>query len=165
MSKHILILGALCLTLSGCTGARGSLRFDQLDYPVSSSGYLYTPEAITEVVVVDQMYLSVNLWGIGWSLIPLNGKVDVSDLINYRISAAGGEGIINLSITTDNCGINYVWPLNMLPVWPGCVAVGIQGDIVRGVGLSDASEEIHTVDEVVEVLLAAVSEHGTGPSR
>lgn len=166
-NSKLLLLGALTCTLVGCSGARGALRFDELKYPVSSSGYLYTSDGGKRLETVAPMAFDVKVWGIGWSIIPLSGDVDVSDEINKQIVAVDGEGVVNLTVTTDNCGVNYVWPLNLLPIWPGCVAVEIQGTIVRRQRRAasipaEAQDRLLTLEEVDTRVRLAVASHVEG---
>lgn len=125
--------------LGACTGARGTVAFDTLRYPVSSSPFVYAPDgqpltigpALQAVGAIDD---AVRLWGIFYSWIPLSGTKDISELINAHIAAAGGEGVVNLALHVSNCGINYIPVLNWLPIYPGCTYVRVTGTIVRLVG-------------------------------
>lgn len=49
------------------------------------------------------------------------------------VTAAQGEAIINLSVTvSEGCALLNSFPvLNVLPIWPGCVPITIEGEIVR----------------------------------
>lgn len=126
----------LLIAFAACGGARGTVAFDTLKYPVSSSAFVYAPDGqpitlgpmLQPVGVLDE---DVRLWGILYSWIPLTGTKDVSELINARIAAAHGEGVINLALAVSNCGINYIPFLNWLPIYPGCTYVHITGQIVR----------------------------------
>ncbi|HEY3359193.1 MAG TPA: hypothetical protein VGQ83_38445 [Polyangia bacterium] len=138
MRKTIInILGvvALASVLGGCAGARGTLAFDQLKFPVSSSAFIYAPDerpvTVNELVRVGRVQWVERIWGIFWSWIPLSGVKDVSFPINAQIAAAGGEGVINLAIKAENCGMNYVPFINWLPIYPGCTYVTITGDVVK----------------------------------
>lgn len=132
MSKAIV----LALALAACSGARGTVAFDTLKYPVSSSSFVYGPggeiltlgPALQPVGIIDE---DVRLWGILYSIVPLSGTKDVSELINARVAQAHGEGVINLALAVSNCGINYIPILNWLPIYPGCTYVHITGQIVR----------------------------------
>lgn len=135
MNKLIPVLVAAALGLGACGGARGTLAFDGLKYPVSSSPFVYAPDgqpvtlgALAQVGYIDE---AVRLWGILYSWIPLSGTKDISDLINARIAAVGGEGVINLALHVSNCGINYIPFINWLPIYPGCTYVRVTGNIVK----------------------------------
>jgi len=125
----------LVLSATACAGARGSLSFDKLQYPVSSSAALYTTEerqvSGNQLEELGQIHVTERLWSTFWSAIPLHGTRDVSAPINTQIAQAGGEGAVGLSVTAANCGTNYVELLNWLPIYPGCVLVTVRGQIVR----------------------------------
>ena len=137
MNKLISII--VVTVLGACSGARGTLAFDTLKYPVSSSAFVYAPDgqpltigpALQAVGAIDE---PVRLWGIFYSWIPLSGTKDISELINARIAAAGGDGVVNLALHVSNCGINYIPFINWLPIYPGCTYVQVTGMIVRLVG-------------------------------
>jgi hypothetical protein len=117
--------------LGACAGSRRGVRFDQLRYPVSASAYLYAPASVTQLVKVDDFRAEARLWGIFYSLIPLGGDLDVSATINKLVAKAGGDGVVDLTVRAESCGINYVFPLTLLPVWPGCTLVRVEGSVVR----------------------------------
>ena len=129
------LLLAFSLVAAGCAGARGNVRFDSLEYPASMSGYLYGPDDRTlsplSLQVVSEFEHGGRMWGVLYSWVPLTRSLDVSDAINREIEQAGGEGVINLSVTTDGCAINYIPALSLLPIWPGCADVTVAGEIVR----------------------------------
>jgi hypothetical protein len=126
---------ALVAFLGGCAGGRGALAFDRLTYPVSSSPFIYGPDDRPynpgELQPVGKMVWVERIWGLWWSWIPLSGTVDVSAPINAQIARAGGDGIINLRVVSQSCGMNYVPVFNIVPLYPGCAYVTITGDIVR----------------------------------
>jgi hypothetical protein len=140
--NFVTILGVLALAafLGGCAGARGALAFDQLKYPVSSSPFIYGPDDRPlnpgEVQHVGKMVWVERVWGLWWSWIPLSGTIDVSAPINAQIARAGGDGIINLKVIAENCGMNYVPVFNMVPLYPGCTYVTITGDIVKAMEMA-----------------------------
>jgi hypothetical protein len=126
---------ALVAFLGGCAGGRGALAFDRLQFPVSSSPFIYGPDDRAynpgELQPVGKMVWVERIWGLWWSWIPLSGTVDVSAPINAQIQRAGGDGIINLKVVVENCGMNYVPVFNMVPLYPGCAYVTVTGDIVK----------------------------------
>ena len=135
MHKLSLSLFLFVAAASGCAGARGSLAFDRLSYPVSSSSFLYGPDeqlvAAGQLTTLTSFTLEKRIWGILWSFVPLSGAEDVSDEINERIAEAGGEGVTNLSVQVENCGMNYVPIINWLPIYPGCTLVHVTGVVVK----------------------------------
>jgi hypothetical protein len=134
--RKIIPLVVLIATVGACAGARGTVAFDHLKYPVSSSAFVYAPDGqpitvgpgLAPVGAIDE---DVRLWGIVYSWVPLTGTKDISELINARIAAAAGEGVINLALHVSNCGINYIPILNWLPIYPGCTYVRVTGTIVK----------------------------------
>jgi len=132
---QVVFLVALATAIGGCAGGRGALAFDTLQYPVSSSGVIYGPDDrpynIGELQVVGKMAWVERIWGLWWSWIPLTGTIDVSAPINAQIQRVNGDGIVNLNVKVENCGMNYIPVLNIIPFYPGCAFVTIMGDIVR----------------------------------
>jgi hypothetical protein len=123
------------LALSGCAGARGSVAFNKLEYPVSMSPYVEARSGRVlspdDIQVVGEVNYETKIWGMGYSLIPLSGEKDVSEPINQQVRAAKGDGVSQLSVAADFCSLNHVPVLNSLPVWPACVDVSIRGQIYR----------------------------------
>lgn len=129
------VLFAVALLLSACAGGRGDIRFDSLVYPASMSGYLndshqrvVSPKSLA---VVGEFKEEARLWGAVFSWVPVTKTVDVSNAMNREIAAAGGEGMINVKVTSDGCAMNYVPVMSLLPMWPGCADVTIEGQIVK----------------------------------
>jgi hypothetical protein len=130
----LLLVASLLLQL-GCAGGRGDVRFDSLRYPVSMSGYVYdqknralSPKSLD---VVAEFEHEARLWGMFFSWIPVNGDLDLSEPINRDVDAAGGEGVINLSVKSEGCAFNYIPGLSLLPFWPGCADVTVAGQVVK----------------------------------
>lgn len=125
----------LALLSLACAGGRGVVRFDSLGYPASMSGYVYgsngLPLSPNTLKVVGEFEREAKLWGMLFSWIPLTGRLDLSTPINQEIERAGGDGVINLTVRSQGCTLNYVPGLSLLPVWPGCAAVTVQGQIVK----------------------------------
>ena len=70
-------------------------------------------------------------WGVGYSYVPLSGKKDVSPAVNRQVQQAGGDGVVELHVTTRGCGWNYIPLLPILPIWPGCAVTTLSGKIVE----------------------------------
>jgi len=130
---------AICgvLLLAGCIGSRQDVRFSAVRVPMSLSGQLLddkgAPVSGDNLEVVGRLGASRRGWSIFWSLLPLR-RVDFSREINAQVAAAGGEGVVNLQITSgDGCtrSINQVPFAVLLPIFPGCTDVTISGEIVR----------------------------------
>lgn len=119
----------------GCAGGRTNLKFEQTTYPVSlsptvlgSDGEILMPE---EREVVGKVEIETKAWGLFWASVPLKPNNDVSDKMNEQVSAAGGQAVVNLRVTSRQCGLNHAWILSTVPLWPGCSKVFVQGDIIR----------------------------------
>jgi len=131
----VLLLAFFVAPLVGCAGGRGDVRFDALRYPASMSGYLHDAKgrAVSpkSLAVVGEFKEETRLWGTGFSWVPVTGAVDVSDSMNREIAAAGGEGMINVKVVSEGCMLNYVPVVSLLPMWPGCADVTVEGQIVK----------------------------------
>ncbi len=124
------------LALTGCVGARTSVVADHSRYPVSLSrglrdrgGSLVTPE---HRKIVGRFSASHTAWGMLYSAAKLTPTTDISDEVNTQVAAANGDAIIHLTIVTKACALDYfVFPFGILPFWPSCEFVDVNGDIVR----------------------------------
>lgn len=132
--SSIIVIWCLCL-LAGCAGGRGKITFDNLKYPASMSAFIYGDgnEMLSkgDLRVLDTFRYEKRFWGIFWSGIPLSSEKGIAEAINRKVEDAGGEGVINLAVTTSTCGINSLPLLSFLPVLPGCVNVKVEGEIVK----------------------------------
>ncbi len=127
------LLGLLCL--SGCAGATLSVAADRVTHPVSFSAGL--PDRNGNVYVLGhglvasgRLAFEAKRYSTFWSHYPRK-TIDLSQEIDREIKRLGGEGVVQLSVTTRGCGINVLMPLTMLPVWPGCQSVRVEGVVVR----------------------------------
>lgn len=132
---HILL--TLCISmLAGCAGARSVMTFDNLQYPASMSGLIYgsNDEVLSgeaDLAVVGNFKYEKMFWGIFYSQVPLSDGKDIVDALNREIATVGGEGVVNLSLTSTQCGINGLFLLTWLPIMPGCVDVVVECEIVK----------------------------------
>ena len=131
----LVLLALIALPLLGCAGGRGDVRFDSLEYPASMSGYLHdsrgravSPKSLE---VVGEFKEETRLWGMLFSWVPVTKTVDLSDEMNRDIAAANGEGMINVKVHSEGCVFNYIPVMSLLPIWPGCADVTIEGQIVK----------------------------------
>jgi hypothetical protein len=126
-----------CIHLAACAGARPKLHFDDVRYPLSMSQYLMDadgrlvePGMLRPIAVYSYEETG---WAIGYSQIQLS-QLDLSGSINQAVEAAGGEAIIQLQITAKNdpClnSNTLAFGLNMIPFYPGCSRVLVEGVIV-----------------------------------
>lgn len=133
-----LFLSLLCGT--GCAaGGHSQLTANQARYPISFSSYVRDADGAllhdgTTLHRVGQIDHEYSAYALAWGIAGLNTEEDISEIVNRAVEAAGGEAVVNLSVTAGSCGWNafvYWMPLYMVPAFPGCVNTRVQGDIVR----------------------------------
>lgn len=134
--RNYLVAISTTVMLTGCiTGGRTEVRFDNTAYPVSLSPAVYGSDgavlADTERTVVGELNVNLRAWSMVWGAVSLKRIRDVSEKINAQIQEANGQAVVNMKILARQCGGNYVVPLTMLPLYPGCTKIKITGDIVR----------------------------------
>jgi hypothetical protein len=133
-------LTALLLLLDGCISlSKGRLTFNELAYPGSISPYLYGPNS--ELVAKDRGLKVIKTfssekecWNEFYSLISFSGCKATESIaldINEAIRSAGGDGMVNITVTAWPHAIQYWHPLTLLPFWPSCTHVLVTGDIVK----------------------------------
>jgi len=130
------LLAMSMLVVTGCVGARTSVVAQHSRYPVSLSrglrdrdGALVPSERRT---VVGKFSASHTAWGLVYSAAKLTPTTDISDEVNAQVTALKGDAIVQLTIVTRACALDYfVFPFGILPFWPSCTFVDVQGDIVR----------------------------------
>lgn len=69
----------------------------------------------------------------GCTFLPLN-TVDFSEELNGQVADVDGEAVVNHIISTLPTGcqsLNLLQFTQILPVFPGCIDVKLEGDIVR----------------------------------
>jgi hypothetical protein len=119
----------------GCAGARTTVVAPTANVPVSLSHAVRDADgtivSASRREVVGAFHDERLAWGVLWSAIKLTPTKDISDEINAQVARAGGDAVINLRIASGGCGWNYVIGFNLLPVWPGCNKLFLDGDIVR----------------------------------
>jgi len=136
LAKVFLIMMIL-LFLPDCMFKYSRMGFKNLNYPVSMTPYIYDKnEKILveneDLVIVRELGARQNLWGIFYGIIPLgNGNKNIMHKINSQIQKSGGAGVINFTIASNECELLYLFPLSLLPVWPGCTRVVVRGDIIK----------------------------------
>ncbi len=127
----LLSLGAL----SGCAGARSSLSLPASHYPVSLSDGMLGPNrellAAGEMETVSHFHETRTAWSTFYALVPFTPRLDLSESINAQIAAAHGDAIVRLRTSSRPCALDYFFGLTLLPIWPGCASIEIDGDIVR----------------------------------
>jgi hypothetical protein len=132
-------LGASCLLVAAvsstaCAGTQTDITADRARYPISLSSVLVDEDG-------SPVYLGHELEEVG-ALRDESTKVgffygatgldhDLSDAVNQQVEKAGGEGVVNLAVTSEQCALNYMFPLTIIPFWPGCLNNTITGTVVR----------------------------------
>jgi hypothetical protein len=123
--------------VSGCAGARVAITADHARYPISlspvvrdSAGRLWPAGSLKKVGTLAARRSAI---GILYSGLTPRSTYDISDEVNAQVAAAGGEAVIDLSVSVrDDCTALNAFPiLNALPFWPGCAPIVVTGDIVR----------------------------------
>lgn len=56
---------------------------------------------------------------------------DISDAVNTAVAADDGEAVVALTLENKGCALNWIFPLTLLPFWPGCQNGDIHAFIVR----------------------------------
>lgn len=130
---------SMLLSLGCSAGASGGrIHFDSLKYPVSMSKSLYGPnkEILQDGVNLEHIKdfeFSMEHCSVLYSIVPLTSTRKISDQMNKEIDAAGGDGMTQVSFTTDNSWATAVPILHILPIWPGCQQITVSGHIVKRV--------------------------------
>ncbi|MCA9589896.1 MAG: hypothetical protein KC657_31545 [Myxococcales bacterium] len=127
-------IGAL-LCASGCAGARTNVVAPNAAYPISMSqgvrdadGRLVARDRLTKLASLESR---ATAWSMLYSYVPLTPETDISDVVNAQVKAAGGDAVLNLRVMAGNCATQWFFGLNVLPFWPGCLNVRVEGDIVK----------------------------------
>ena len=139
MSNRIFLLlffAMMTLTVSSCGISGCRINFDDLKYPASMSGYLYGPtgESIghgTGLTPIQDFEHTANLCSIFYVFVPLTRSSEIIEQMNKKIESAGGDGMTDVSVSSDYSNLTSVLFLNLLPFWPGCSKVTVKGTIVR----------------------------------
>jgi hypothetical protein len=133
------LLAVVVITGTGCAGVKTNLVHDSLRYPVSMSASL--PDAYGNLHVIGHslgdvgaINESLTIFGVLYGL--QRRDVDIGAVLNKRIEKLGGQGAVQVAVSEQTCIVNFVFPLNVLPFWPGCVDVHITGRVVRLGGLN-----------------------------
>ncbi|HSQ64656.1 MAG TPA: hypothetical protein VLM85_15640 [Polyangiaceae bacterium] len=137
MSARAAVLACgLGLAATGCAGARTTVVASHAVYPVSLS------RAVRDVdgsllpadrrKVVGTFHASHTAWNILWATTKLTPTIDISEEVNAQIAAAHGDAIVQLTIVTTHCALDYLFfPFGILPMFPSCADIDVHGDIVR----------------------------------
>ncbi len=130
-----ILSGLFCLTITSCAGAFGKIKFDDLAYPASMSGYLYNAfgavVSLNDMEVMGVFSFQKRFFGVFYSAIPLTGSFDIGSIMNREIKKLKADGIVNVTVKAVGCRINSVPLMVWLPLWPGCAKVEVSGLIVK----------------------------------
>ena len=130
---------SLCAFCTGCAGARGKVRLEEINHPVSMSPYLYGKNG--QLLSIDKgltyaggLFIQKTYFGTFYTTIRLTGDGDLNKQIDDAITAVNGDGIVNFHYIVDQGPTNCFIPLTWLPIWPGTAKVIFFGDIVKARG-------------------------------
>lgn len=130
-----LALGALSLLgLAGCSGAQFDVVAPRAQMPISMTAIVPdkdgTPLRIGRGLdAVGTYRYETTRFALFYGL--TGSTLDLSDSVNQQVAAERGQAITGVRFTIEHCVINYFFPLTLLPFWPGCESVLVEGDIVR----------------------------------
>lgn len=131
-------LAALVLAglLAGCAGSRSSIVAWEASYPVSLSPMVRDPrgvvlggDALEQVGEFSFEYRSTHMF---FTLIPLaRTHHDLSQAIDEQVQQAGGEAVVDLSVTAHHNDWTYFCVLLGFGILPAYSDVTVSGRIVR----------------------------------
>lgn len=120
---------------TGCAGAHGDIVAPTAQFPISLSHSVRDGGGQivgdTQLTVVGLFRLEKTMYALFYSALPVSGALDISNAVNEQVRAVRGDAVIDLRVLTKVCALDWLIPLNLLPVWPGCVTVIAQGTIVH----------------------------------
>lgn len=132
----IFAIFSLCTFSIGCAGARGKIRLEELNHPVSMSPYIYGKNG--QLLSIDKglsysggLFITKTYIGTFYSTIRLTGDGDLTKQIDDAITALNSDGVVNFHYVVDQGPTNFCIPLTWLPLWPGTTKVIFMGDIVK----------------------------------
>jgi hypothetical protein len=119
--------------IAGCAGARYDFGAEHARYPISFSPAL--PDDKGTILYLGHELESkgsfeFSTYKLGFLYSATSGTIDVSDQINAEVAKRGGEGVVALALRNTNCFTNYLFPLPLLPFYPGCQVVTVTGTVV-----------------------------------
>jgi hypothetical protein len=133
--KTLLTTALVSLCAVGCAGGRTTLVANDARYPISMSpGVRDSDGSLVEKErreTVGTFRDERTAWGMLYSGVKLTPKKDISSQVNRQVATVKGDAVVNLRVRTTHCAWNFVPVLNLLPIWPGCTNVHVEGDIVR----------------------------------
>ncbi len=132
-AQAIVGLVVTSLMLAGCAGAHYRISADRLRYPASLSPVL--PDGQGRPLYLDDDLqpvgeFSFSRTSVGFIYGLTGTAVDLSDNLNGEVERRHGEGIVRLSLRAGTCGSNWLFPLTVLPFYPGCQNLTVTGTVV-----------------------------------
>jgi len=128
---RIIIVLSILFSNILCAGSKGSIKLNQLSYPVSMSGYIYSNSEILDLkhdlIPVAHIEVKKYNWHMGYSYVQLNKIDNIVLEFNRKVKTSGAEGVVNFKIENSACILNHFYVLNFLPFWPGCSEVKLTG--------------------------------------
>jgi hypothetical protein len=126
---------AVAISALGCAGAMTSVVAPDAQVPVSMSravrdadGGLVTAERRK---VVGHFHDEPTAWSLFYTAVALTPRTDISHSVNTQVAHSRGQAVTNLRVRNATCGLTYlVFPFGLLPIWPGCSNLEIDGDII-----------------------------------
>ncbi|HMV36776.1 MAG TPA: hypothetical protein PKM44_07815 [Turneriella sp.] len=135
-----LVSFALVLVLlQACVGSRHTVKFQELEYPVSMSGQLYGSDKRMKadgagLDIIGDVEVTRRYWSLLYSFAPLGDTTQQVRDLNRVIAARGAQGVVHFEIENEGCDMNnfalLVAPA-VLPFFPGCSKITLRGKLVR----------------------------------
>jgi len=125
--------------LQACIGSRHTVKFQELEYPVSMTGQLYGSDKRIKAAgagldVIGEIEVTRRYWSLLYSFVPLADPAQQVREFNQVIAARGAQGVIHFEIENEGCDMNnfalLVAPA-VLPFFPGCSKITLRGKLVR----------------------------------
>ncbi len=158
VAERCLVLAAV-VALTGCAGARTTVVADTASYPISLSrgvrdadGDLVTSERIQKV---GDFKSAATALGVFYSGAKLTPRMDISKAVNAQVARVRGDAIVNLKVKSSVCASDVVPLVSMIPLWPGCANIVVEGEIVRVLPKAVAVVRIGSAGSRVAMMEAA----------
>lgn len=118
-----------------CAGGRATIRFNKLEYPVSTTAYVVIDgkEIIRDekTRAVGTFEIKKRFWGIVYSFVSLSDGDEMIERLNHEVTSKKGKAVTNFRIENEACAINAIPLLSALPILPGCTIVTFKGEVIR----------------------------------
>jgi hypothetical protein len=136
-----IILVLYFILINGCSSTRGIINFNSLRYPASMSAFLsdQNQKVVMKGRELESLYsfkYKKTFWSLAYGLIPLSNGESISKYLNEIVDQYKGDGIINLTITIEQGGINKFYSFLMylpsyIPIFPGSALITVSGEVVK----------------------------------